>query len=209
MRVIPPSATTSSPVMKDESSQARKSTTRAISSVVPRRPSGIFASSARCVAAAASAGSVFSMIPESVGPGADRVHANRPLRQFGCGGPRKGTESGLRGGVGAAPRHPQVRADRGVEDDGASPAEQRNSRLEREPGAFHVDAEDLVEIRFAQAREGAPADDPRVQEQDVEPAVLLGDAGEQPPDLGPSPESDATTSAIPRKLARACSSVMG
>src|SRR6267378_2813960 len=104
---------------------------------------------------------------------------------------------------------PQAPADRGVEDDGASPAEQRNSRLEREPGAFRVDAEDFVEIRFAQAREGAPADDPRVQEQDVEPAVLLGDAGEQPPDLGPSPESDATTSAIPRKLARACSSVMG
>src|SRR2546428_11602186 len=55
--------------MKDESSDARKSTTRAISSVDPSRPCGLLAAREARTAAAASAEYPFSMIPESVGPG--------------------------------------------------------------------------------------------------------------------------------------------
>jgi hypothetical protein len=66
---MPPSTTTSSPVMNHETSHARKSTTRAISSVDPRRRCGILASSAVRTAAAASTEYTFSRIPESVGPG--------------------------------------------------------------------------------------------------------------------------------------------
>ena len=68
-RVSPPSTTTSSLVMKDESSDVRKRTTRAISSGDPSRPRGILASSEARAAAAASTESTLSTIPESMGPG--------------------------------------------------------------------------------------------------------------------------------------------
>src|SRR5712664_119619 len=170
---------TSSPVMTDESSQARKRTTRAISSVEPRRRNGILASSARCVAAAASAGSSFARIPESVGPGVTTFTRIPRSTSSEAAVRAKRSESGLRACIGAGPWHSLVRVDRGVEDDGASPAEKRDGRLQRKPGAFRVDPEDLVEIRFAQVQDAAHADDPGVEEQDVQPTVLLGDPDEQ------------------------------
>src|ERR1700730_4061244 len=60
-RVIPPSTTMSSPVMKDESSEARKRTARAISSVVPRRLCRILASRDTRRVGASSAPEVFLM----------------------------------------------------------------------------------------------------------------------------------------------------
>ena len=115
-RVIPPSTTTSSPVMKDASSDARKSTTRAISSGEASRLWGILAATpvrgCRCV------GGKGLLDSESVGPGLMAFSRQTLLHQLG-GRSRAQGRSAAFTGVGARPRHSEVRIDRSVEDDGA------------------------------------------------------------------------------------------
>ena len=86
-RVIPPSTTISSPVMNDESSAARNSTARAISSVDASLPIGILASSAVWTAAASSGESVFRRErllddPRVGWARANNIHAHALLREL-------------------------------------------------------------------------------------------------------------------------------
>src|SRR4029434_7206155 len=111
------------------------------------------------------------------------VDANPLLGELGRRRPCKRAEGCLRRGISARPCHPKMCIDRGVQDYGASATEHGNGRLQCEPGAFHVDAEDLFKVCFAHGLDGASADDSRVKEQDVEPAVFFGNASEKTLDL--------------------------
>src|SRR5215468_1111580 len=121
-------------------------------------------------------------VVESGGVGearAHRVHADAALLQVRRPGPREATYGGL-GGAGNATRpQPLAGADGGVQDDRGTLRQQRQRLLHREKQAFHVYVEERVVELLGDRAQGRKLRDTGISEDDVEPALLALNLGEQ------------------------------
>src|SRR5262249_30689406 len=85
----------------------------------------------------------------------------------------------LGGAVSAVRPQPLARDDGGVQDDRGAVRQERQRLLYREQEAFHVDVEDRVVELLGDRAQGRIPRDAGVGEDDVKPALLALDLGEQ------------------------------
>src|SRR5437899_3597216 len=143
--------------MKLLSSDARNTTAFAISSGVPRLPSGTVLAIvlARCWPASEEPRSSFSP-GVSVAPGLT-VDANVAVLQVRCPRPCERTHGGLGGAVHTVRRESLAADDGRVQDDRGTIRQQRQRLLHREQDALYVDVEDRgVELLSDRPQGGMP-----------------------------------------------------
>src|SRR5499427_6383811 len=110
---------------------------------------------------------------------AHRVHADAALLQVRREGPREQAYGGLAGAGNATRPQPLAGADGGVQDDRGTLRQQRQRLLYCEKQAFHVDVEERVVELLGDRTQGRQPRDTCIGEDDVEPALLALDLGEQ------------------------------
>jgi hypothetical protein len=93
--------------------------------------------------------------------------------------PCERAHGGLRGAVHAIGRQPFTGDDGRVQDDRGTIRHQRKRFLHGEQETFHVDVEDRVIVLLGDRAEGGICRNARIREDDIEPALVPLDAGEE------------------------------
>src|SRR2546427_1226818 len=107
------------------------------------------------------------------------VDANAAILQVRRPCPRERAHGGLGGVVHAPLRRSYTASDGRIQDDRGTIRHQRKRLLHREQEALHVDVEDRVVVLLGDLAEGGICRHTGVREDNVEPALLLLDLGEE------------------------------
>ena len=169
--------------MKLASSDARNKAVDAISSGRPSRPNGTAAANwARAWSAPSLVGACWSKIGVSIGPGL--IALTRMRRSFNSAVQVRTKERTADGAVGGEAGDALVLGDRCDHDDRPAVIQKRQGLLDCEGEAARVDRKDLVEAFLGRLGEQLRIDDARPGEQDVDLALLAGDLGVEPVEIG-------------------------
>src|SRR6266404_3042417 len=181
---MPPSTGRSTPAMKLASSDARNKAVDAISSGRPSRP--------RDGRGELGAGLVGAFLGRRLlvenrrvdRTWADRIDADAAVLQLGRPGADEGADCRLGGAVGGEAGDALVLGARCDHEDRPAVVQKRQGLLDREGQAARVDRKDLVVAFLRRLGERVRIDDARPGEQDVDLALLPGDLGVEPVEIG-------------------------